>query len=461
MDPLCSVASSLFAVLATSVAGGSAVAPAAIIVGSMAVVLLVLASSRNEDAATNVAGSTFMVGMMATSGNIPLACLATAGHLVAMEVLMLLDSLRLPSVTSTSTITSSISGEESISGDEELSTLWDDETPPSSPESSASNVTREMYRNILWEKEISFRNRQLSDEEVDAMFPKSPYKILAVPSSSVQLRNPSYYHTQSRSLDEYGILNNSAGEMIRRSKEEDTNDLDAIPFIKAEDYQYFGKLLKDLDESSLSTPEALERKIMTLLLKIKNGTPSQRKLSVRTIADKAREFGAAPLFNQILPLLMNPSLEDQERHFLVKVIDSILYRLDELVRPHVHSILVVIEPMLIDDDYYARIEGGEIISNVAKAAGLATMIATMRPDIDHEDEYVRNTTARAFAVVASSLGAISLIPFLKAVCASKKAWQARHTGIKIVPTNRPIVRNSHSTSFIVASIHNICRYNSR
>jgi len=62
---------------------------------------------------------------------------------------------------------------------------------------------------------------------------------------------------------------------------------------------------------------------------------------------------------------------------------------------------------------------------------LATMISTMRPDIDNMDEYVRNTTARAFAVVASALGIPALLPFLKAVCKSKKSWQARHTGIKI------------------------------
>jgi splicing factor 3B subunit 1 len=60
------------------------------------------------------------------------------------------------------------------------------------------------------------------------------------------------------------------------------------------------------------------------------------------------------------------------------------------------------------------------------------MIATMRPDIDNVDEYVRNTTARAFSVVASALGIPSLLPFLKAVCQSRKSWQARHTGIKIV-----------------------------
>merc|ERR1712225_26753 len=119
------------------------------------------------------------------------------------------------------------------------------------------------------------------------------------------------------------------------------------------------------------------------------------------------------------------------RHLLVKVIDRVLYKLDELVRPYVHKILVVIEPLLIDQDYYARVEGREIISNLSKAAGLAHMISTMRPDIDHVDEYVRNTTARAFAVVASALGIPSLLPFLKAVCRSKKSWQARHTGVKI------------------------------
>jgi splicing factor 3B subunit 1 len=165
---------------------------------------------------------------------------------------------------------------------------------------------------------------------------------------------------------------------------------------------------------------------------------------MRMITREARRLGAGPLFNQILPLLMSPTLEDQERHLLVKVIDRVLYKLDDLVRPYVHKILVVIEPLLIDEDYYARVEGREIISNLAKAAGLATMISTMRPDIDNVDEYVRNTTARAFAVVASALGESvhshiahtagipALLPFLKAVCKSKKSWQARHTGIKIV-----------------------------
>jgi hypothetical protein len=66
----------------------------------------------------------------------------------------------------------------------------------------------------------------------------------------------------------------------------------------------------------------------------------------------------------------------------------VLYKLEDRVRPYVHKVLVVIEPLLIDEDYYARVEGREIIANLAKAAGLAQMIAAMRPDIDNVDEWV-------------------------------------------------------------------------
>ncbi|XP_071445773.1 splicing factor 3B subunit 1 isoform X1 [Hetaerina americana] len=292
-------------------------------------------------------------------------------------------------------------------------------------------MTPEQLQAYRWEREIDERNRPLSDEELDTMFPAG-YKVLQPPAGYVPIRTPARKLTATPTP----IAGTPTGFFIQQedksAKYMDNQPKGNLPFMKPEDAQYFDKLLVEVDEESLSPDEQKERKIMKLLLKIKNGTPPMRKAALRQITDKAREFGAGPLFNQILPLLMSPTLEDQERHLLVKVIDRILYKLDDLVRPYVHKILVVIEPLLIDEDYYARVEGREIISNLAKAAGLATMISTMRPDIDNIDEYVRNTTARAFAVVASALGIPSLLPFLKAVCRSKKSWQARHTGIKIV-----------------------------
>ncbi|KAF9432446.1 Splicing factor 3B subunit 1 [Entomortierella beljakovae] len=286
-----------------------------------------------------------------------------------------------------------------------------------------------------WEHEIDMRNRPLSDEDLDAMFPTAGYKILDPPASYQPIRTPARKLMATPTPYAGGFM--MQDENIKQNYGISPAEIEVpggsnLPFFKQEDMQHFGKLLDDKDESSMSAEDIKERKIMRLLLKIKNGTPPMRKAALRTITDKARDFGAGPLFNQILPLLMSPALEDQERHLLVKVIDRILYKLDDLVRPFVHKILVVIEPLLIDEDYYARVEGREIISNLSKAAGLTTMIATMRPDIDHADEYVRNTTARAFSVVASALGIPALLPFLRAVCSSKKSWQARHTGIKIV-----------------------------
>ncbi|KLU81500.1 splicing factor 3B subunit 1 [Magnaporthiopsis poae ATCC 64411] len=275
----------------------------------------------------------------------------------------------------------------------------------------------------------------LSDEELDAMLPgpDEGYKILEPPPGYAPVRAPAHKLMQTPvPATGFVMQDPNSGRVSSQQMPKEIPGVGDLQFFKPEDMAYFGKLTDGTSEEALSVEELKERKIMRLLLKVKNGTPPMRKTALRQLTDNARNFGAGPLFNQILPLLMEKTLEDQERHLLVKVIDRILYKLDDMVRPFVHKILVVIEPLLIDQDYYARVEGREIISNLAKAAGLATMISTMRPDIDHVDEYVRNTTARAFAVVASALGIPALLPFLQAVCRSKKSWQARHTGVKIV-----------------------------
>mmetsp|Transcript_17744 Transcript_17744/g.33675 ORF Transcript_17744/g.33675 Transcript_17744/m.33675 type:complete len:1041 (+) Transcript_17744:82-3204(+) len=301
------------------------------------------------------------------------------------------------------------------------------------------------------EREMETRNRPWTEAALDAILPSEGYTILRPPASYVPLRTPGRkllatptplamtpagfqmeVPIEQRPDASVQEIREAYGVPLAPASGSEAASEGSLPHIKPEDMQFFGRLMEETDEDQLSRTEQKERQIMGLLLKIKSGTPPQRKTAMRQITDRARTFGAGPLFNQILPLLMSPSLEDQERHLLVKVIDRVLYKLDDLVRPFVHRILAVIEPLLIDEDYYARVEGREIISNLAKAAGLPTMIHTMRPDIDSPDEYVRNVTSRAFAVVASALGVPSLLPFLKAVCQAKKSWQARHTGIKIV-----------------------------
>ena len=205
-----------------------------------------------------------------------------------------------------------------------------------------------------------------------------------------------------------------------------------LSFIKQEDMKYFGKLMTANDEEDSSLEQKKEIRLMKLLLKIKNGTPGIRKKSLRQLTDNSRTFGPKVLFNQILPLLLEPNLDDHERHVLVKLVGRILFHLDDLVRPYTHKILMVVSPLLIDEDFTIRLEARDIISSLTRAAGLANMIANLRPDLDHVDEYVRNVTSRVFAIVANTLGLVNFIPFLKAVIKSKKNWMVRHTGIKIV-----------------------------
>jgi splicing factor 3B subunit 1 len=264
-------------------------------------------------------------------------------------------------------------------------------------------------------------NRYLTDDKVDAVVPPTGYTIITLPPGyaplvaprklmATPIAEPGGFHIQESS-DAAAV---AAAAGLAPELPTEIPGVGNLAFFKAEDAEYFAKILKEEDETQLSVKEMKERKIMRLLLKIKNGTPPVRKTALHQITDKAREFGAGPLFDKILPLLMEHTLE------------RVLYKLDDL---EVHKILVVIEPLLIDEDYYAHVEGREIISNLSKAAGLAHMISTMRPDIDHANEYVRNTTAHAFSVVASALGIPCLLPFLKGVCCSK---MSPHTGIRIV-----------------------------
>lgn len=305
-------------------------------------------------------------------------------------------------------------------------------TPTPGTMMQMGEMTPDQLSTSRMQADIDERNKYITDEELDQIIPEG-FEIMHPPESYKPIRTPARKLTETPTPMNAGQYQMPSTPSPRLAEEMGLGKAsEDLPFASPEDYTHFGKLLDDADESGLSAEEVKERRIMKLLLKVKNGAPPQRKSAMRQLTEKARMFGAGPLFNQILPLLMSPSLEDQERHILVKVIDRILYKLDDLVRPYVHKILVVIEPLLIDEDYYARVEGREIISNLSKAAGLACMISVMRPDIDNADEYVRNTTARAFAVVASALGIHSLLPFLKAVCQSKRCWEARHTGIKII-----------------------------
>ena len=208
-------------------------------------------------------------------------------------------------------------------------------TPAPSAQVAPVSFGTDINRSTFW-----------SDEDLDAMLPSEGYTVLEPPPGYEPVRAAARKAIaaavpQSSSIGGFMMQEPENPRSMGKQLPTEIPGVGDLQFFKAEDMQYFGKLVDGQDENAMSVDELKERKIMRLLLKVKNGTPPMRKTALRQLTDNARQFGAGSLFNQILPLLMEKSLEDQERHLLVKVIDRVLYKLDDLVRPYTHKILVV------------------------------------------------------------------------------------------------------------------------
>jgi hypothetical protein len=93
--------------------------------------------------------------------------------------------------------------------------------------------------------------------------------------------------------DAYGVPLGAPGEGVAGPESRAAGGDGDLPSIRPEELQYFGKLLeRGVDEAALAPEEAKERAIMKLLLRIKAGTPPQRKTALRQLADKARALPA-------------------------------------------------------------------------------------------------------------------------------------------------------------------------
>ncbi|GIQ83857.1 hypothetical protein KIPB_005252, partial [Kipferlia bialata] len=268
------------------------------------------------------------------------------------------------------------------------------------------------------EKKLAILNRPWKVEDLDHLLPTAGY-VVVEPPAEYERKPPKEeaIHAGLEMLDNHGEL-------------APANEL--LPNLKVGDQEVFGALLGKEREGA-GKDEKKSREILELLLKVKNGTPSQRKAALRAIQNNALAFGVDALFTHILALLRSPTTEDIERHLLVKVIDRITFQLQYRLRPWTGRLLNAIEPMLIDRaDPYARVEGRQIISNLSKAVGISTMMGALLPRVSsNTTESERESAALSIAVVASSLSVPVVMPFLKAICASEMV-EARHTGMLIV-----------------------------
>lgn len=262
----------------------------------------------------------------------------------------------------------------------------------------------------------------LTDEVLNRILPQG-YVKANVPEGYTQKEQ------ESSQLDLYVIPDSSGAEA--HLVNETLPEYEGISMRK-EDVKHFSILVNVKADDISDLEEKKQFRALDLVFRVKSGPPHIRKKAMRNINANAKDLGPATLFGIILPLMLEAALDEADRHILTKLLGRVVYQLDEDIRPYTHKIITAVSPLLIDEDLTLRLESREVISAVSRAAGLANIVSSLRPDLDHTDEYVRNLTARVFAVVATTLGLIKVLPFVKAVIRSKKSWQARHTGIRIV-----------------------------
>lgn len=280
----------------------------------------------------------------------------------------------------------------------------------------------------------------LSTKNLDKILPQG-FTVVPFPEDYKPLNNaiPDFSKFEAFVNTHNTLLPDSANALIEREKFDpqliyQIPDLRDLQYFSELDVKVFHKLLtiKDQNVSLLSNQEQLEIKCMKLILRIKNCTQTSRKSALRSLTDNARTFGPDIIFNIILPLLSDSALDEQGRHLLIKVIGRVMFKLEDSIKPYTEKILIVMMPLLTDENKFTRLEGRDVISKLSKTVGLLTIINILRPDLGNNDDYVRNMVSRTFAVIANSLGISALIPFLKAICRSKENWIIRHTGTRIV-----------------------------
>ena len=171
----------------------------------------------------------------------------------------------------------------------------------------------------------------MTDEELNELMPSEGYTVLHPP--------PSYQpiHTPARKLAATPAPIVGADGFMIQEDEQHHREMDlpseipgvgTLPFFKQADMDHFSKLLDGKDETDLDNEELKEltrscdccSRSRTVRLQCESRPCAKSQTKPETLVQ-------SHYFKQILPLLMSTTLEDQERHLLVKVIDRILYKL--------------------------------------------------------------------------------------------------------------------------------------
>ena len=189
-------------------------------------------------------------------------------------------------------------------------------------------------------------------------------------------------------------------------------------------YMQLFPLLKRPDEL-LSTLELKQKKVAYHLIHLIKGQQYQRKTASRHLESADLDI----VMKNLLSLMIQEQLGDTERLSILKLIDKMMINHGDKLRLYVNELLVIILPLLVSEDYMTRRFGDQLFGNLTKAVGAFILLNRLKQDTAHEDEFMRQCCSKALSVIMSTIGVVSTMPFIKAICASEIADE-RHTGVR-------------------------------
>lgn len=303
---------------------------------------------------------------------------------------------------------------------------------------AAANVTAMAQKAQQLEKEYEYKNRYLTDEDLDEMLPALGYSIVPPPPSYVPIESdrPNFYDLAAKALESAGLSVGGSSLGMGTSYEVPDDMGEGMPNLTAQDITSgaFEILLKYRKVSDGDIPAADVAKfiVMKQLLCIKNGDTKQRRLGMRLLCDRADVLGLETVITCLFDVLyVRCDMNAQEKHFMVKLTERLISRFADSITPFAQKIVFYFEPLLTDVDLIMRDDGKEVIGMLASTIGIRNMYEIIRKDIDNEDDRIRRHTAKVIAVVAVALGPEEVMRIVRPVSAARNPI-ARHTIVKAI-----------------------------
>ncbi|XP_046564829.1 splicing factor 3B subunit 1-like [Haliotis rubra] len=200
----------------------------------------------------------------------------------------------------------------------------------------------------------------------------------------------------------------------------DSVDPELFPFVQDDDMNYFGRVLRsvNLSDPGISQAEVEKRRLIGIVLKIKNGPPAVAQGATRDLQNVAKRGNCCKLFNLLLPMIFHKDYQtDEHQRKLIETLDALIYKAGRNARPVFDQILDNAQGGLYSTQQVKQV-ACRIISKLTKVFGSMKILSHLTPDVSSPTAVVSNANSYTVAVIAKTSGVESVLSYVKTLCDS-------------------------------------------